>query len=143
MNPPRPIADWIALWRDLPRHPRQVLLNRAHLWASLAGLAAVRLVNLEVPNLCTTTAMCVALAVLGPSSLISAIGTGAHALWRRGLIWADLDCEMCGDDPDDDGDDGDDPDDDPGPDIDGDGLIREITTYLRTNATTSASHLKD
>jgi len=139
---PRPITDWIALWRDLPRHPRQVLLNRAHQWESLACLAGVRLINLEAPTPYTTTAMYVAAVLLGPSSLISAIGSIAHALWRRGLIWAGLDCEMCGDDPDDDGDDGGDPDDDPGPDSDDD-LIHEITTYLRATATTSASHQKD
>lgn len=128
---PRPIADWIALWRDLPRHPRQVLLNRAHLPGSTLVLIVAMLADLASDSPYATVTVYVALAVLGPSSLVAFVGAIAHALWDRYLIWADLECEFCNDGPDD-GDDGDpEPD---GPDG-GDGLIREITDYLHTHAT--------
>jgi len=127
---PRPVADWLALWRDLPRYPRQVLLNRAHLRASTLTIVVAMVVDLVFEHPYTTTAVYVALALLGPSSLVSIAGTAAHTLWDRGVIWADLDCEFCSGGPDDD-------EDDPEPDLpdgDGDGLIREITDYLRTAA---------
>lgn len=132
---PRPIADWFALWRDLPRFPRQVLLNRSHLRASTLTITIAMLVDLVSEHPCMTTAVYVALALLGPSSLVSTFGAVAHTLWDRDLIWTDLDCEFCSGGPDDD-------EDDPEPDVpdgDGDGLIREITDYLQT-ATCVASH---
>lgn len=134
---PRPVADWLALWRDLPGHPRQVLLNRSHQRGSTHVILAALLTNLAVAHPCTTAAAYTALLTLGPSSLIAVIGSAAHALWDRGLIWTDLDCQLC--DPDDDGDngDGDDPEPDR-PDDDGDDLIHEITEYLRATACTTA-----
>ncbi|MEV5184233.1 hypothetical protein AB0K88_31275 [Streptomyces werraensis] len=132
---PRPIADWIALWRDLPRFPRQVLLNRAHAHGSAAALTVTLLVDLIVGHSFTTIAAYTALIVLGPPSLVGFAGAVIHTLWGRGLIWADLVCEFCGDGPDD----GDDPEpDDPAGD-DGDDLIREITDYLHTHAPTTAN----
>jgi hypothetical protein len=132
---PRLIADWIALWRDLPRHPRQVLLNLAHLRGSTFVLVGAMLADLAVDHPYTTLAVYALLIALGPSSLVAFAGGGAHTLWDRGLIWDDLVCEFCDDGPDD----GDDPEpDDPAGD-DGDDLIREITDYLHTHAPTTAN----
>lgn len=130
---PRPIADWLALWRDLPRYPRQVLLNRAHLRMSTLVIVVAMLADLVFEHPYTTAAVYVALVLLGPSSLVGTAGSVAHMLWDRGLIWADLDCEFCGGGPDE-GEDGDpDPD---GPDG-GDDLIREITEYLHARTTST------
>ncbi|MGY1579167.1 hypothetical protein [Streptomyces sp. MN13] len=133
---PRLIADWLALWRDLPRHPRQVLLNRAHLPGSTLAIASTMLADLVFDHPYTTTTVYAALVLLGPSSLVGIVGSIAHPLWDRGLIWADLDCEFCGDDPDD----GDDDPEPEGPDGDGDDLIREITDYLRATTPYATSH---
>jgi hypothetical protein len=130
---PRLIADWVALWRDLPRAPRQVLLNRAHLPGSTAALLLVLLADEICPHPAATIAVYVAAGLFGPSSVVAVTGAVAHLLWDRWLIWADLDCEFCGGGPDD----GDDEDPEPDvPDDDG-GLIREITDYLRTRATST------
>jgi hypothetical protein len=132
---PRLLADWIALWRDLPRFPRQVLLNRAHMPGSTFVLLVAMLADLAFSQSYTTAAVYTLLILLGPSSLVAFVGGIAHTLWGRGLIWADLVCEFCDDDH------GDDEDDDPephGPDG-GDDLIREITEYLR--ATTYATSI--
>jgi hypothetical protein len=124
---PRLLADWIALWRDLPRFPRQVLLNRAHLPGSTAVLVAAMLADLVFACSFTTVAVYTLLILIGPSSLVAFVGGIAHTLWDRGLIWTDLVCEFCDDDHG--GGEGDDPEPDV-PDDDGD-LIREITEYLR------------
>lgn len=136
---PRLIADWLALWRDLPRHPRQVLLNRAHLRGSTFVLVGAMLADLAVDHPYTTLAVYALLIALGPSSLVAFAGGVAHTLWDRGLIWSDLVCEFCDDDHGDDEDDDPEPD---GPDGDDD-LIREITDYLRTQTPTTATAWKD
>jgi hypothetical protein len=137
---PRPIADWFALWRDLPRYPRQTLLNRSHLRASTTVIAVAMLVNLVVESTYTTATVYVVLALLGSSSIVSLSGAVAHTLWDRGVVWTDLSCEFCSDGDDDGDGDGDDDEPEP-PDSDGDddGLIREITDYLHV-ATYAASH---
>ncbi|MFE4607882.1 hypothetical protein ACFRK5_05925 [Streptomyces niveus] len=129
---PRVVADYLCLWRDLLRFPRLVLLNRAHSVAALLAIAVLCAVNLLVGHPATVVALYVVLVVCGPSAIVSAAGSVAHVLWDRDLIWADIDCEWCGDDPDDDG-----PDDGPGPDDPADphGLIREISAYLRDQRT--------
>jgi len=135
---PRPVADWLALWRDLPRYPRQVLLNRAHLPASTLALAGFMLADLLAGQPYTKIAAYVALVLLGPSSLVGFFGAIAHTLWDRGLIWADLVCEFCDGGPDDE-------DDDPEPDAPdggGDDLIREITDYLRQRTTSDGKALQ-
>lgn len=129
---PRPIADWLALWRDLPRQPRQVLLNRAHLRGSLRALIVVLLAGLLIDHPVMPVLACVAALMFGPSAFVTVAGSVAHALRDRDLIWPDLECEFCGDGPDDDGDDGE-------PDVDGPdggGLMREITDYLHARITT-------
>lgn len=132
---PRLLADWLALWRDLPRYPRQVLLNRAHLRASTAALVVFMLADLLIDHPYTTTAVYAALALFGPSSLVGFAGGIAHTLWSRDLIWTDLHCEFCDDGPND----GDDDDPEPDtPDDGGDDLIREIADYLRAAAYTAA-----
>jgi hypothetical protein len=124
------VADWMALWRDLPRAPRQVLLNRAHLSGSTKVILACMVADLLSPYPAVTVAVYVALCVLGPSSLVAVTGAVAHILWGRGRLWGDLECEFCSG-PDDGGwDEGPETD---GPDG-GDDLIREITDYLRTRA---------
>ncbi|MFB8350261.1 hypothetical protein [Streptomyces niveus] len=129
---PRLIADYLCLWRDIIRFPRQVLLNRSHSIASLAAIGGVCAVDLSITHPVTTAVTFIVLAVFGPSALVSVAGSVAHALWDRGLIWADIACEWCGDDPDDDG-----PDDGLGPDDPDDphGLIRDITDYLSEQRT--------
>lgn len=127
---PRPIADWLALWRDLPRYPRQVLLNRSHFPASTLALAGFMLADLVVDHPYMTIAVCVAWILLGPNSLIAFAGAISHTLWDRGWIWADLHCEVCDGGPDDGDDDDPQPD---APDDGGDDLIREITDYLHTH----------
>lgn len=125
---PRLVADYLSLWRDLVQWPRLVLLNRAHSFASFATIGGFYAVNLLVGHPATVALLYGALVVCGPSALVSFAGSVAHELWERALIWPDLDCQVCGDDPDDGHDDQPDPDE---PD-DPHGLIREITEYLRT-----------
>ncbi|MFF8829307.1 hypothetical protein [Streptomyces sp. NPDC015131] len=102
---PRPVADWLALWRDLPHHPRQVLLNRSHFPTSSLILALTFLLHEIVSAPATAWIVYAALAICGPSSLVAVTGLAAHTLWDRGWLWTDLDCEACGDDGPDDGDD--------------------------------------
>lgn len=129
---PRLIADYLCLWRDIIRFPREVLLNRSHSIASIAAIGGVCAVDLLLTHPVTTAVTFIVLPVIIPSALVSVAGSVAHALWDRGLIWADIACEWCGDDPDDDG-----PDDGLGPDDPDDphGLIREITDYLSEQRT--------
>lgn len=129
---PRLIADYLTLWRDLLRFPREVLLNRSHSIVSIAAIAGFCAADLLIAHPVATIVKHLALAVFVPSAFVSVAGSAAHALWDRGLIWADIDCEWCGDDPDDDG-----PDDGLGPDDPDDphGLIREITAYLSDRRT--------
>ncbi|MFD5795621.1 hypothetical protein ACFWIO_19185 [Streptomyces diastatochromogenes] len=127
------IADWIALWRDLPRAPRQVLLNRAHMPGSTVALLVVLLVDALCSDPAATIAVYVAAVLFGPSSLVATAGSVTHMLWDRRLVWGDLECEFCSDGPDEGEDDDPEPEDPDG----GDDLIREITKYLRTSATST------
>ncbi|MEU1088928.1 hypothetical protein ABZ401_19195 [Streptomyces sp. NPDC005892] len=129
---PRPIADLICLWRDLARHPRQVLLNRSHhQWRGAGFIALVAaLVVAGVPGF-GAGSLVPALLVVGPSWLLDLAGSYAHRLWETGRIWPDLDCECCGEDPDDGGD----AVDPPAPDDD-DWLGCELERLLRDEATT-------
>ncbi|MFG3510228.1 hypothetical protein ACGF5F_32550 [Streptomyces sp. NPDC047821] len=113
---PRPIADWLALWRDLPRHPRQVLLNRSHFPTSSLIVAVSLLLDGIVGAPITAWIVYAALAICGPSSLVAVTGLAAHALWSCGRLWTDLDCEACGDGPDDGDDEGEPEPDDPADD---------------------------
>jgi hypothetical protein len=134
MNLPRPIADYLAMWRDLPWAPRQVLLNRSHMRGSSVAILAAMTADLMITHPAAEIVVYVALVLFGPSSLVAGAGCVAHLLWDRGLIWSDLVCEFCDGGPDDDG------DDDPAPeDPDGDDLIREITDYLHTQTVTFVS----
>ncbi|WP_405797717.1 hypothetical protein [Streptomyces sp. NBC_01506] len=124
---PRLFADYLTLWRDIVRFPRQVLLNRSHSIASITAIGGFCAVDLLIAHPFATAVTYLALAVFVPSAIVSVAGSVAHSLWDRGLIWADIECEWCGDDPDDDG-----PDDALGPEDPDDphGLIREIKAYL-------------
>ncbi|MFH8926371.1 hypothetical protein ACH4D4_04880 [Streptomyces pristinaespiralis] len=128
---PRPIADWIALWCDLPRHPRQVLLNRAHSWGGSLCIGLLAVMDSFAVHPWTAEVLYAALVISGPSSFVAITGALAHTLWGRGLIWSDLKCQWCGDDPDDGHDDDSDPDD---PD-DPHGIARDASAWLRTQAT--------
>jgi hypothetical protein len=110
---PRPVADWLAFWRDLPRHPRQLLLNRSHFPTSSLVLALSLLLHEIVGAPVTAWTVYAALIICGPSSLVAVTGLAAHALWSRGRLWTDLECEACGDGPDDGDDDDPEFDDDP------------------------------
>ena len=131
MNRPRILADLLALWRDLARYPREVLLNRAHHQWRAAGMVTLiaALVALEIPGFpprCLTPA----LLICSPSLLIDLAGTLAHGLWKSGRIWTGVECQCCGDDPDD----GDEQPHDDTPDGGG-GLARDVETWLRTQPT--------
>lgn len=129
---PRPIADLICLWRDLVRHPRQVLLNRAHYSGSTLAICIALLLDGFHVHPYTAEVLYTLLAVAGPSSLVALAGAVAHTLWAQGWIWSDLECECCGDDPGDDGD-----DDTPEPDDPDDphGIARDAAAWLRTQTT--------
>ncbi|MGW5291512.1 hypothetical protein [Streptomyces bacillaris] len=126
---PRPVADLICLTRDLVRHPRMVLLNRGHhRWtpAGLIAAAAVASVGTPVGH----HVLAAAVLVAGPFWALDMLGALAHGLWQSGRIWSDLECQCCGDDPDD-------PDDDPVPDEpeDDGGLAADIENWLKTQTT--------
>ncbi|MGW1015604.1 hypothetical protein [Streptomyces niveus] len=137
MNMPRLIADHLSLWRDVVRFPRQVLLNRAHSFAAMAGIGVACAVDFLIDHVGTEVVAYVAVFAFGPSSLVSFAGSIAHTLWSRELIWADLECEWCGDDPDDDGGDG---EPEPGEPDDPNGLIRDINEYLRNQHALTCTH---
>lgn len=128
---PRPLANAIAFWRDIFRHPRELLLNRAHHQWRAAGMIALvaTLVGLHssgFPPGCLTPV----LIVCGPSFLLDIAGTVAHGFWIRDRIWEGAECQCCGGGPDD----GDDEPQDDTPDG-GSGLARDIETWLRSQPT--------
>lgn len=134
---PRPIADWIALWRDLPRHPRQVLLNRAHFSGGPLAISLALLLDGYDIHPYTAEVLYTLLIVAGPSSLIALTGALAHTFWAHGWIWTDLTCESCGDEGDDDGDDDDlDPQDPDG----GGGFALDVENWLKTQPTPAPVH---
>lgn len=129
---PRTIADLIRFWRDLIRHPREVILVRAHhQWRGAGFIALVALlVVAEVPGF-PPASLLPAVLLGGPPWLIDLTGVLAHGLWVKDRLWANVECECCSGGPDDDEDD--DPDtDDP---ADGGGLARDIETWLRNQPT--------
>ena len=97
------------------------------MWALNVVLLAALLIDHPVMPVIS----CVAVLIFGPSAFVAVAGSVTHTLWDRDLIWPDLECEFCSGGPDD-GDDDETPDPD-GPD--GDGLVREITDYLREQTT--------
>lgn len=130
---PRIVADLICCWRDLIRHPREVLLNRAHhQWrgAGLIALVAV-LVTFGVPGF-PPAALQPAVALGGLPWALDLAGTLAHGLWVRDRIWDGVECQCCSGGPDDDGDDPEPDSDDP---VGGGGIARDIETWLRTQTT--------
>jgi hypothetical protein len=96
----RPLADVVALVRDLIVSPREVLLVRAHhrwygaLYLAVLGVPAVFGYH---PRLVPA----VALLVVGGVSLgLDLVGMVAHVVWHRDRIWQDIECPVCGDDDD-------------------------------------------
>jgi hypothetical protein len=131
---PRPIADLLCLWHDLVALPREALLNRSHRqWrgAGFIALIAVAIV-LDFPGV-TPTFLVTAVVLAGPGWVLDLAGTLAHGLWASGRIWSDLECQLCGDGPDD----GDDAVEPPAPDDD-DWLGCELEAAIRKTATTHA-----
>lgn len=125
---PRPIADLIALWRGLALHPREVLLTRCHhQWRGAGFIALIAvLIVARVPGF-EPGSLLLALIIGGPSWILDLAGTLAHGLWQSGRIWKGVECQCCGDDPDD----GDDNPVDDEPDGDG-GLALDIENWLKT-----------
>ncbi|MFE9337742.1 hypothetical protein [Streptomyces sp. NPDC007063] len=105
MRMPRPIADVFCLWRDLLQAPREVLLVRGHhQWTGPVLVAQVALLDMAGRPL--PGAVAAALLMWGGGSfLLDCLGTLAHCGWDRGRLWADRECQLCGDDggPGDDG----------------------------------------
>ncbi|TXS12869.1 hypothetical protein EAO71_36155 [Streptomyces sp. ms191] len=128
---PRILADLLAFWRDIARYPREVLLNRAHHQWRAAGMVSLiaALVALDVPGF-SPNSFTPAFIICGPSLLLDCAGTLAHGLWKSGRIWPGVECQCCGDDPDD----GDDQPQEDAPDG-GSGLARDVETWLRTQTT--------
>lgn len=128
---PRPLADLIAFWRDIFRYPRELLLNRRHRQWRAAGMIALVacLIAADAPGF-PPSSLTPAFLICGPSLLVDLAGALAHSLWVSGRIWQQVECQCCGDDPDD----GDDQPQDDTPDG-GSGLARDIETWLRTQPT--------
>ncbi|MEU7032707.1 hypothetical protein ABZ958_03350 [Streptomyces sp. NPDC046237] len=128
---PRVIADLIRFWRDLIRHPREVILVRAHhQWRGAGFIALVAvLVVAGVPGF-PSAALLPAVLLGGPSWLIDLAGALAHGLWVKDRLWATVECPCCCGGPDDE-DDGPDPNDP----TDGGGLARDIEAWLRNQPT--------
>ncbi|MGW2837126.1 hypothetical protein ACWCWD_04930 [Streptomyces sp. NPDC001493] len=130
---PRPLAVLICLGRDLVVHPRELLLNRYHhQWLAAGFIATIAaLVATSFPGF-PPVALVPALLLAGPSWALDLAGTVAHGLWVSGRIWQDIECQCCGDDPDDGH------DDDPEPDVpvDGPSFAREVEAWLRTQTPT-------
>ncbi|MFI7329330.1 hypothetical protein ACIBQ3_32425 [Streptomyces rubiginosohelvolus] len=125
MNLPRPVADLICLGRDIVSHPRMVLLNRGHhRWTSAGFIAAAAAVSTVIPG--GHHLFAAAVLVAGPSWVLDVIGALAHGLWQSGRLWSDLECQCCGDGPDDE-------DDDTEPDepADGGGFAADVETWLK------------
>lgn len=127
---PRPLADLIALCRDLVRQPREVLLNRGHHQWRAAGLIAIASTPAWFGHRPNTMAALVILPLAGLSFALDVAGYLAHGLWTSGRIWKGVECQCCGDDPDDGHDDSEDADPD-----DGGGLALDVETWLRTQTT--------
>lgn len=130
MNLPRPIADLICLTRDLVHHPRMVLLNRGHHRWVPAGVIATAGLFVATGTPGGHHLLAAALLVAGPAWALDVVGALAHGLWQSGRIWSDLECQCCGDDPDED-------DDDPHPDQpeDDGGLAADVEDWLKTQTT--------
>ncbi|MFF1650155.1 hypothetical protein [Streptomyces sp. NPDC058240] len=128
---PRPVADLICLWHGLALRPREVLLARNHhQWRGAGFIALVAVLVVTGAPGFPVGALLPALLFAGPSWVLDLVGTSAHGLWQSGRIWAGVECECCGGDPDD-GDDDTEPDD---PTDDG-GLARDIENWLRNQPT--------
>ncbi|MFD5508997.1 hypothetical protein ACFWIB_14640 [Streptomyces sp. NPDC127051] len=95
MQMPRPLADTIAFWRDLPRHPREVLLVRGHhLWHGAAATAA-----LQLPWMITGTTLPgwlrPVLAVFFLNFLLDFVGWVLHVKWSNRETWESVECPIC------------------------------------------------
>lgn len=124
---PRPIADLIRLWHDLALHPRELLLNRNHhQWRGAGFIALVALLVVTGAPGFPAGVLLPALLLAGPSWALDLAGTLAHGLWESGRIWAGVECQCCGGDPDD-GDDEAEPD-----DPDDGGLARDVECWLKS-----------
>ncbi|WP_127468712.1 hypothetical protein [Streptomyces sp. B27] len=126
---PRPVADLICLGRDLVRHPRMVLLNRGHhRWTPAGLIAAAAIASAGTPA--GHYVLVAATLIAGPFWALDVLGALSHGLWQAGRIWSDLECQCCGDDPDDE-------DDDPVPDEpeDDGGLAADVENWLKTQTT--------
>jgi hypothetical protein len=127
----RMAADLGALAYDMVHHPREVLLGRHHhQWVGAAYIAAA-CAPAALGWWNDRTLLIAVLLVAGPSWALDVAGHLVHIAWRRGRVWPDVACPLCGQD---DGPDDADPDEDPDAPED-DGLVADvdaIEAWLRT-----------
>lgn len=95
MRMPRPLADTIAFWRDLPRYPREVLLVRGHhLWHGAAAIAV-----LQLPWMITGAAlpgwMRPVLVAFFLNFLLDFVGWVLHVQWSDNKLWKSVECPFC------------------------------------------------
>lgn len=95
MRMPRPLADVIAFWRDLPRHPREVLLVRGHhQWMGAAYIAAAHLpwlINGTTPPDWMRPLLC----IFYLNFLLDLAGWVLHVKWSAHEIWKSVECPIC------------------------------------------------
>lgn len=95
MRMPRPLADVVAFWRDLPRHPREVLLVRGHhQWRGAVYIAAVHLpwlIDGTIPPDWMRPLLCLFYLNL----LLDVAGWVLHVKWSADEIWPSVECPIC------------------------------------------------
>lgn len=95
MRMPRPLADTIAFWRDIVRHPREVLLVRGHhQWRAAAYIAATHLpwlIDGTTPPDWIRPLLC----VFYLNFLLDLTGWIFHEKWSSGEIWKSVECPIC------------------------------------------------
>ena len=87
MQLPRSLADTFAFWRDIVRHPREVLLVRGHhQWRGAAAIAALHLpwlINGTIP----AEWMRPILIVFYLNFLLDFTGWVLHVKWSNEELW--------------------------------------------------------
>lgn len=95
MRMPRPLADVIAFWRDLPAHPREVLLSRGHrAWTSAVYIAAVHLPWLT-DGASPPDWMRFVLVFLYLNLALHVTCWILHVNWIEDRLWKSVECPIC------------------------------------------------
>ncbi|MFE2326113.1 hypothetical protein ACFXD5_19660 [Streptomyces sp. NPDC059385] len=95
MRMPRPIADVIAFWRDIVRHPREVLLVRGHhQWMGAAYIAAVHL-PWVIDGTTPPHWMQPLLILFYLNFALDLAGWILHVKWSSEELWQSVECPIC------------------------------------------------